>query len=69
MMEKYEDAWKCTICGKMSKDKSNLKRHIETQIDQKVLLIIILLKLIDTTILIKWPQNKGTLKFILENNV
>ena len=30
MIEAYNDVWKCTMCGKMSKRKSDLRKHTET---------------------------------------
>ena len=31
MMDKTDDIWRCTQCGKTNKDKSNLRRHIEAK--------------------------------------
>ena len=36
MMEKFTDGpfnWKCSVCGKPSKDRANMARHIESHID------------------------------------
>ena len=33
IMTKEDDFFKCTVCGKMSKDKSNMKKHIEIHIE------------------------------------
>ena len=36
MMEKFSEGpynWKCTVCGKPSKDRANMARHIESHID------------------------------------
>ena len=36
MMEKLSEGsykWKCTVCGKLAKDRSNMVRHIESHID------------------------------------
>ena len=36
MMEKLSERsykWKCTACGKLAKDRSNMVRHIESHID------------------------------------
>ena len=30
MLEPYNNVWKCTMCGKMSKRKSDLRKHTET---------------------------------------
>ena len=33
IVEKYQDFWKCKVCGKTAKTKSDLKRHTETHIE------------------------------------
>ena len=36
MMEKFSEGttnWKCTVCGKLAKDRANMARHIELHID------------------------------------
>ena len=33
LITKESDFHKCTVCGKLSKDRGNLKRHVEVHID------------------------------------
>ena len=33
LITKESDLHKCTVCGKLSKDRGNLKRHVEVHID------------------------------------